>query len=47
VLVVIPLTLATAPLGVRAAHALDRRRLETGFGCFMLLVAARFAWSLG
>ena len=46
VLVVIPLTLATAPLGVRAAHALDRRRLETGFGCFMLLVAARFAWSL-
>lgn len=46
VLVVIPMTLIAAPLGVRAAHALDQRQLEMGFGCFMLLVAARFAWSL-
>jgi uncharacterized membrane protein YfcA len=44
--VIIPLTLLVAPLGVRAAHAMDKRKLEIGFGLFMLFVAARFFISL-
>lgn len=44
--VVIPITLIVAPLGVRLAHALDKRQIEIGFGLFMLLVAARFIFSL-
>lgn len=43
---IIPITLLVAPLGVRLAHALDKRQLETGFGVFLLLVAARFLYSL-
>ena len=46
VALIIPITLLIAPLGVRFAHALDRRQLEIGFGCFMLSVAARFLYSL-
>ena len=42
----IPLTLLMAPLGVRVAHALSRRQLEVGFGIFLLLVSARFFYSL-
>ncbi|WP_412049274.1 sulfite exporter TauE/SafE family protein [Hoeflea sp. Naph1] len=44
--VVIPITLLVAPLGVRLAHALDKRQIEISFGLFMLLVAARFIYSL-
>ena len=46
VLLIIPITLLVAPLGVRIAHALDKRKLETAFGIFMIIVAARFGWSL-
>ncbi|MCB1446709.1 MAG: sulfite exporter TauE/SafE family protein [Rhizobiaceae bacterium] len=46
VLLVIPLTLVVAPLGVRLAHALTRRQLEVGFGLFLLVVAIRFFVSL-
>lgn len=46
VLVIMPLTLVVAPLGVRTAHALGRRQLEIGFGLFLLLVSARFFMSL-
>ena len=42
----IPLAVLTAPLGVRVAHALSRRQLEIGFGIFLLVVAARFIASL-
>src|SRR5919202_434809 len=35
-----------APLGVRLAHSFSRRRLEVAFGLWLLLIAARFAWSL-
>ncbi|WP_295808572.1 sulfite exporter TauE/SafE family protein [uncultured Nitratireductor sp.] len=45
VLLIIPITLLVAPLGVRIAHALDKRKLETAFGIFMIAVAARFGWS--
>jgi uncharacterized membrane protein YfcA len=43
---VMPLSLITAPLGVRAAHALSKRQLETAFGCYLFLVGSRFVVSL-
>jgi len=43
---VIPITVFVAPYGVRVAHALSRRKLEIGFGLFLLVVAVRFAVSL-
>lgn len=46
VLLVIPVTVLVAPLGVRIAHALEKRQLEIGFGLFLLLVAARYFYSL-
>jgi uncharacterized protein len=45
-LIIIPLTLLLAPLGVRAAHALPKRLLEIGFGVFLLTVSLRFFVSL-
>jgi len=43
---VFPTTILTAPLGVRLAHALPRRRLEIAFGLFLTLVALRFLFAL-
>ncbi len=42
----VPTSIWTAPIGARLAHRLSKRRLETAFGIFLLVVAARFAWSL-
>lgn len=47
VALVIPITMLTAPLGVRAAHALSKRSLEIAFGLFLVTVSARFFISLG
>ena len=44
--VVAPVSVLAAPLGVRVAHQLSRRALEYIFMTFLLLVAARFAVSL-
>ena len=44
--VVAPVSVLAAPLGVRVAHRLSRRTLEYVFMTFLLLVAARFAASL-
>jgi uncharacterized membrane protein YfcA len=41
-----PISAAVAPLGARLAHRLSKRRLETAFGVFLLLVALRFVASL-
>ncbi len=43
---VVPVSVATSPLGARLAHRLSPRRLEIGFGIFLLLVASRFVVSL-
>jgi uncharacterized protein len=43
---VMPTSLLTAPLGVRAAHAMSKRALEIAFGSYMFIVGARFAISL-
>lgn len=45
-LIVMPASMLTAPLGVRLAHALSRRKLEVAFGVFLLAVCVRFAVSL-
>ncbi|MEX6508267.1 sulfite exporter TauE/SafE family protein [Jiella sp. M17.18] len=46
VLLVAPVSILVVPLGASLAHRLTRRQLELGFGCFLLIVAARFAYSL-
>jgi len=46
VLMIAPLSSWVAPLGARLSHALSTRRLEIGFGLYMLLAAARFLVSL-
>jgi len=46
VALIIPVTLAMAPLGVRLAHRLKKRQLEIGFGLFMFVVAGRFFYSV-
>ena len=43
---VIPTGLLTAPLGVRAAHAMSKRTLEVAFGCYLFIVGGRFVISL-
>ena len=45
-LLVIPVSVLAAPVGVRLAHAMSRRQLEIGFGVFLLVVALRFAVTL-
>ena len=44
--VVAPLSVLAAPLGVKIAHKLSRRALEYVFIAFLLTVAARFLVSL-
>jgi len=41
-----PVSIWTAPLGVKLAHALSKRALEIAFGCFLMLVSLRFVFSL-
>ena len=43
---VMPTSLLTAPLGVRAAHAMSKRTLEIAFGCYLFIVGSRFVVSL-
>jgi uncharacterized membrane protein YfcA len=45
-LLVMPMSLWTAPLGVKAAHAMSRRMLEVAFGCYLFIVGGRFVISL-
>src|SRR5689334_24030393 len=45
-LVVMPTSLLTARLGVRAAHAMSKRMLEIAFGCYLFIVGSRFVISL-
>ncbi|WP_018688212.1 sulfite exporter TauE/SafE family protein [Ahrensia kielensis] len=46
VALIIPITLYMAPLGANVAHRLKKRHLEVGFGVFLLIVAARFVYSV-
>jgi uncharacterized protein len=44
--IIIPASVLTAPLGVRMAHGLPRRKLEVAFATFLALVALRFVFAL-
>src|SRR5262249_3052169 len=46
VIMVAPISSYIAPLGARLAHAWPKRRLEIGFGLFLIAASARFAVSL-
>lgn len=39
---IIPMSVMTAPLGVRLAHGIPKRRLEQAFALFLCVVVARF-----
>ena len=41
-----PVSVMTAPLGVRIAHALSKRTLELAFGLFLLVVSSRLLASM-
>jgi uncharacterized membrane protein YfcA len=43
---VMPTSLLTAPLGVRAAHAMSKRALEMAFGLYLFIAGGRFVISL-
>jgi len=45
VLLIAPLSVLIAPIGVRIAHSWSKRRLEIAFGIFMVVVCARFVAS--
>jgi len=45
-LVTVCVTLLTVPMGVKLAHRLQKRQLEVAFGAFLLLVSARFFYTL-
>ena len=46
VVLIAPISSWVAPLGARLAHRLPKRKLEIGFGLFLVLVASRFLASL-
>ncbi|MCP1199496.1 sulfite exporter TauE/SafE family protein [Notoacmeibacter sp. MSK16QG-6] len=46
VAIFVPVTLLMAPVGVAMAHRLPERSMRIGFGLFLLVVAARFFYSL-
>ena len=46
VAMIAPISSYIAPFGARLAHALPQRRLEIGFGLFLLIASARFVTSL-
>jgi uncharacterized membrane protein YfcA len=41
-----PTSLLTAPLGVKAAHAMSKKTLERAYGSYLFIVGARFVISL-
>lgn len=45
-ILVVPTSMLVAPLGVKLAHSLSKRRLEVAFGVFLFVVCARFVSSL-
>lgn len=44
--VVIPASVLAAPWGARLAHGISRRKLELALGCFLALIALRYAFDL-
>lgn len=45
-IVIAPLAILAAPLGVRVAHGVSKRTLELAFAVFLTTVVGRFLWTL-
>ena len=45
-LILVPLTMSTAPLGARMAHAIPRQTLQLCFALFLLITSARMFYDL-
>ena len=45
-LLIMPMSMLAVPYGVKAAHALPKRKLEIAFATFLFCVVARFVYSL-
>lgn len=45
-LIIVPISVLAAPLGVRMAHGISRRHLELAFATFLAVVSLRFIWTL-
>jgi uncharacterized protein len=45
-LLIAPLSVLAAPIGVRTAHGISKRKLELAFATFLTCVVARFLWTL-
>ena len=45
-LLIMPTSMLAVPFGVKAAHALPKRKLEIAFAVFLTCVVARFLWTL-
>jgi len=45
-LIIVPVSVLAAPLGVRFAHGISRRNLELAFAVFLALISLRFIWTL-
>ncbi|MEM6729263.1 MAG: sulfite exporter TauE/SafE family protein [Pseudomonadota bacterium] len=45
-LIIVPMTLLTAPWGAKLAHALPAGQLKRVFGAFLVLVAANMIWEV-
>lgn len=46
VVLIIPITLYTAPIGARLAHAMSKQQLERAFGVFLVFIALQFFYSV-
>lgn len=45
-LIIVPVSVFAAPLGVRFAHGISRRNLELAFAVFLAVISLRFIWTL-
>ena len=46
VVLIFPMTMTMAPLGVKLAHRLNQRRLKIAFAVFLAITSLRMFWSL-
>ncbi len=45
-ILIMPISMLVAPVGVKLAHGLSKRQMEIAFGVFLIIVSARFFYSV-
>lgn len=45
-ILIMPISMLIAPMGVKLAHGLSKRQMEIAFGVFLIIVSARFFYSV-